>query len=116
MSTLSTQVIDTHLGTTAEGVPVALERHDGDHWIHLTGATTNEDGSTTSLLPDEQPLARGTYRLTFDTGTYFAVSDQPSFYPVVHIVFEVQHQHEHHHLPLMISPYGYSTYRTTTAI
>lgn len=112
MSTLSTQVIDTSRGMPAEGLPVALERHDGDHWVHLTGTTTNEDGGITDLLPDDSPLKRGTYRLTFDTGTYFAANAETSFYPVVRVVFEVQQTDEHHHLPLMLSPYGYSTYRT----
>ncbi len=112
MSTLSTQVIDTSRGIPAEGLPVALERHDGEQWVHLTGATTDDDGNIPDLLPDETSLERGTYRLTFDTGTYFAANAEVSFYPVVRIVFEVQHTDEHHHLPLMLSSYGYSTYRT----
>lgn len=114
MSTLSTQVIDTSLGVAVSGLPIAIERHDGERWTHLSGTTTNEDGSVTDILPDDVHLERGTYRLTFDTGTYFAVNNQTCFYPVVRIVFEVLHHDEHHHLPLMLSTYGYSTYRTTT--
>lgn len=112
MSTLSTQVIDTSRGGPVDGLPVALERHDGELWRHLTGTSTDEEGRIEDLLPDGTPLTRGTYRLTYDTGTYFTANEQPAFYPVIRIVFEVQDDHEHHHIPLLLGPYGYSTCRT----
>lgn len=111
MSNVTTQVFDTTRGQPADGLPVALERHDGQAWKHVGGAVTNDSGLTPDLMLAGE-LARGTYRLTFDTGTYFAANDMTGFYPVIRIVFEVAQDHEHHHLPLMLSPYGYSTHRT----
>jgi len=106
---LTTQVFDTTQGRFADGLPVALEQHTGEAWEHIGGGVTEEDGSIDGLLPEGEDLERGTYRLTFDTGTYFAANALSSPLPVVRVVFEVARDGERLHLPLALSPHGYST-------
>ncbi|RAY13199.1 hydroxyisourate hydrolase [Actinomadura craniellae] len=105
--TLSTHVLDTHLGRPAAGVPVRLDRHMGDTWSPLAEDVTDADGRL-SGLPAPEP---GTYRLRFGTGPYFAGLGTATFYPEVSVVFTVADPGEHHHVPLLVSPFGYSTYR-----
>lgn len=100
---LSTHVLDAALGTPAAGVPVRLER-DG---AMLAEAVTDDDGRASDL----GPLAVGTHRLTFDTGAYFAATGTTGFYPEVTIAFTVTDPTAHHHVPLLLSPFAYSTYR-----
>ncbi|WP_433325830.1 hydroxyisourate hydrolase [Spirillospora sp. CA-294931] len=103
--TVSTHVLDTGLGRPAAEVPVRLDRYDGTTWQPLGEGATDADGRWRAPSADEP----GTYRLRFGTGHYFA--GRPSFYPEVMIVFVVADAAEHHHVPLLLSPYGYSTYR-----
>lgn len=105
MSTLSTHVLDLVTGKPASGVDVTLETLDG-RW--LGGGRTDPDGRIRDLARE---LAPGVYRITFATGAYFEATGTGGFYPVVPIVFEVQRAGEHHHVPLLLGPYGYSTYR-----
>jgi 5-hydroxyisourate hydrolase len=107
---ITTHVLDTARGKPAEGVPVILERFGEDHWWILGRGTTDGDGRLRNLLPDGAPLAAGRYRLTFDTGAYFRDFGDAAFYPEVAVVFTVA-ANEHHHVPLLLSPFGYSTYR-----
>ncbi len=112
MSTISTHVLDTARGVPAEGLPIALEEETSEGWMRIGGGVTNDDGRVTDLLnPDRDGLAEGVYRMTFDTDAYFEKHDLTGFYPVVRIVFNVQAPDEHYHVPLLLSPYGYSTYR-----
>ena len=105
---ISTHVLDTSLGRPAAGIAVALERRgDGGEWDALGTATTDADGRARELLGDAAP-APGEYRLTFATRAYFG--ERPSFYPEVSVTFTIE-QAEHHHVPLLLSPFGYSTYR-----
>lgn len=101
--TLSTHVLDAALGAPAQAVPVRLE-HDG---VLLAQALTDADGRAGDL----GPLAVGVHRLTFDTGAYFAATGTLGFYPEVTIVFTVTDPAGHHHVPLLLSPFAYSTYR-----
>ena len=101
---LSTHVLDTSLGEPAPGVPVRLERmHDGG-WIELAAGLTDDDGRLRDWVPDDEWHA-GTYRLVFDTAA------RSVFFPEVSVVFFVAEPARHHHVPLLLSPYGYSTYR-----
>lgn len=113
MSAITTHVLDTALGRPAKGVPVQLERRaaGGDGWDAVGDGVTDADGRLRTLLPPETALQRGTYRLSFDTGAYFRASGQTGFYPEVRIVFEVRDPGAHFHVPLLLSPFGYSTYR-----
>ena len=111
MITISTHVLDTARGKPAAGVPAHLEARDGDAWKRVGGGTTNDDGRVRDFVPAGTELAPGTYRLTFDTAAYAASRGERGFYPYVQIVFEILPGGGHHHVPLLLSPYGYSTYR-----
>ena len=106
MSAITTHVLDTAQGCPARDVPVRLEREDGR--IVAEGAT-NTDGRVQDLGPQEIPA--GTYRLVFDTSSYFESTGHEGFFPEVTITFTVTDPTQHHHVPLLLSPYGYSTYR-----
>lgn len=111
MSTISTHVLDTASGQPAEGMPLILEANTDDGWQIIGGGTTNNDGRVRDLLHEGEGLDVGMYRMTFETSVYFEKQERQGFYPVVKVVFEIQHPDEHYHVPLLISPYGYSTYR-----
>ncbi len=108
---LSTHVLDTARGRPASGVAIALERRTAAGWQPAGDGTTNEDGRVKSLLPEGEALTAGQYRVTFAVAEYFARLGQPSFFPSVTIDFTVTAPDEHHHVPLLLSPFGYSTYR-----
>lgn len=111
MSQITTHILDTSLGKPAEGVPVRLERPDGGYnWEIIGSGMTNSDGRVANLLPNDKPLKPGTYRLVFEIEDYFVDSGRKSFYPFVPIVFEVFDE-SHYHVPLLLNPFGYSTYR-----
>jgi 5-hydroxyisourate hydrolase len=105
---ISTHVLDTARGRPAAGVPVALERVAGDGAV-IARAVTDADGRVRELAPAS--LAAGDYRLTFDTGAYFATLGVEGFYPLVTVVFSLRDPSQHHHVPLLLSPFGYATYR-----
>lgn len=111
MSGITTHVLDTSRGRPARGVPVRLDRREGDLWSELGRGETDVDGRARALLPSGHVLAAGIYRLTFDTAAYFAGLGLEGFYPEAAIVFTVRDAGEHHHVPLLLSPFGYSTYR-----
>lgn len=111
MSGLSTHVLDTATGRPAAGVPVLLERRQEGGWRELRRSTTDADGRVRSLLPAGEPLAAGEHRLTFALADWFAAQGRETFYPEAAIVFTVARPEEHHHVPLLLAPFGYSTYR-----
>ena len=112
MSGITTHVLDTAAGRPARGVPVRLEVQMGAKgWVTLAERTTDGDGRVKDLLAQGSKLDTGTYRLTFGTGAYFTAQGQPTFYPEASVVFEVRDAGQHHHVPLLVSPFGYSTYR-----
>jgi len=114
MHGITTHVLDTARGKPAAGVPVVLEIRtgtEGDAWKELARAVTDGDGRVRPLLPADTALVPGTYRITFATETYFRDQDVEGFYPEAAIVFEVRDAGQHYHVPLLLSPYGYSTYR-----
>jgi 5-hydroxyisourate hydrolase len=113
MSAITTHVLDTAIGRAAAGVPITLEHEEDGAWQALGKGVTDPDGRLRDLLPEGQRPAAGVYRLTFDTAAYFAASGEVSFYPTVQVVFRVTRPEEHHHVPLLLSPFGYSTYRGT---
>lgn len=112
MSTISTHILDTSRGTPASGVAVCLETQNTDEsWTELSHAWTDEDGRVKPFFLVDRPLLAGVYRLVFDTDAYFNALNIDSFYPQVTLVFKVDDDAQHYHVPLLISPYGYSTYR-----
>ena len=108
MRTLSTHVLDAVTGEPAAGVRVALARRDDGAWTELAAATTDADGRVRELAPDG--LATGDHRLVFDTAAHFAATGTTGFYPEVSVAFTVSEQ-RHYHVPLLLSPYAFSTYR-----
>ena len=111
MSAITTHVLDVSIGRPAAGVDLLLERgHDRDAWMHVARDETDGDGRVRALLPATMSLSAGTYRLTFGTRAYFERQGVRSFYPRVAITFEVTSD-AHYHVPLLVSPFGYSTYR-----
>jgi 5-hydroxyisourate hydrolase len=112
MSRVSTHVLDTAHGRPAAGVTVFFDQcNDRGEWMELARAATNVEGRVPSLLTDDTVLERGTYRLRFATGNYFLSLGMPRFYPEVHVLVSLDDPAAHYHIPLLISPYGYSTYR-----
>ncbi|CAN5601953.1 hydroxyisourate hydrolase [soil metagenome] len=114
MSTISTHILDTAYGKPANGVAVYLESQNNDEsWEQLAHAWTDEEGRVKPFFLLEEPLPAGTYRLVFDIEAYFSALDIGCFYPQVCVVFTIREEPQHYHIPLLISPFGYSTYRGT---
>jgi 5-hydroxyisourate hydrolase len=110
MSGLTSHVLDLALGQPARGLALRLEVQEGKSWRSLAAGVTDADGRAGDLLGG-RPLEARTYRLTFETGAYFAAAGRPTFYPRVEVTFDVAAPGDHHHVPLLLSPFGYSTYR-----
>lgn len=111
MSGITTHVLDTSIGRPAAGVRIRLQTREGsDHFKTIGEGSTDADGRLRTLL-GEQPLRNGSYRLIFDIKAYFAQTDRETFFPEATITFEITDASQHYHVPLLVSPYGYSTYR-----
>ena len=111
MSKITTHVLDVSLGRPAANVAVLLEmQSEAGAWAEAGRGSTDSDGRCIDLATGKD-LPAGNYRLTFDTGAYFSPRNVASLYPHVSIVFAVKDAQEHFHIPLLLSPFGYSTYR-----
>lgn len=108
---LSTHVLNTTTGKPASGVNIILQKQTGGGWDELKKAKTDGKGRASDLYIPGKALQAGTYRLIFETGEYFKTQGVSTFFPRVEIVFVIEQTDEHYHIPLLISPYGYSTYR-----
>ncbi|MBI1804665.1 MAG: hydroxyisourate hydrolase [Ignavibacteriae bacterium] len=109
---ITTHVLDTTRGKPAVGVKVILEVNTpAKEWKELARGETNTDGRITDLLHENTKLAMGTYRLTFLTDGYFRSVGQEGFFPYVYVVFELKEPITDYHVPLLLSPFGYSTYK-----
>ena len=107
---ITTHILDTSLGKPARGVPISLERLRGSEWTKVGAGATDDDGRLKTLTP-AGPVEPGTYRIHFDTAAYFSALQVRGFYPYVDVVFDIVDGAAHYHVPLLINPYGYSTYR-----
>ncbi|BDS11307.1 hydroxyisourate hydrolase [Aureispira anguillae] len=110
MSQITTHILDTSLGKPAAGVQISLQESNGNEWLTIATGVTNNDGRVANLLADGKLLAPGVYRMFFETGAYYKRLEIKTFYPEVGIVFEV-FDDSHYHVPLLLNPFGYSTYR-----
>lgn len=110
MSQITTHILDTTKGKPAAGVSIILLQHQHGDWVELAKGTTNEDGRIPDLLDKETIVATGIYKMRFETKPYFDQLQTTTFYPFVEIVFDITSQ-EHYHIPLLLNPFGYSTYR-----
>jgi 5-hydroxyisourate hydrolase len=112
MIRISTHVLDLTCGRPANNVPLRLDRQENNgDWRMLSSTHTDQDGRCAQLLDANETLTPGIYRLTFDTETYFRAATLEGLYPVVEITFLVRNGEEHFHIPLLLSPNGYTTYR-----
>lgn len=107
-SPITTHVLDTANGHPASGIKVTLEIEENNSWKVLASGKTNDDGRISDLLPAGEPAKKGKYRVTFEVGDYFT---DHNFYSDVPIIFHLNNPDEHYHIPLLLSPYGYTTYR-----
>ena len=110
MGQITTHILDTSAGKPASGVAIELARQDGGGWTTLGTGTTNNDGRA-DPLDDGVTLPAGTYRLRFEIAAYFNARGQECFYPYVEIPFCIAGDGQHYHVPLLLNPFGYSTYR-----
>jgi len=110
MSQLTTHILDTTIGKPAPNVAVVLYQQHGSDWNEIAAGHTNADGRIPNLLPSNLLLALGHYKLLFKTEAYFQQMGLATFYPYVEIVFNIQ-SNSHYHVPLLLNPFGYSTYR-----
>ena len=112
MSTISTHILDISRGRPAPNVVVKLEiLNAGEGWSPLSEAVTDDDGRIKQFILNDPQVDAGTFRLVFFIGSYFDSLKQLSFYPEVTVTFLTDSATEHYHVPLLISPFGYSTYR-----
>lgn len=109
-SHITTHVLDTSTGIPGEGMPITLKGFVDNKWQPITVGVTNNDGRIADLLPPGKNLEAGNYQMHFDTAAYYKSKQQKGFYPDVTIEFTVT-DHEHYHIPLLINPYGYTTYK-----
>jgi len=111
MSQITTHILDTTRGMPAQDVPITLYQEVGGEWQELASGETNDDGRIVGLLADSIVLPAGNYRMHFDTATYFKNNEEQGFYPYVDIVFTLSGDGSHYHIPLLLTAFGYSTYR-----
>ena len=108
---VSTHVLDIAQGKPAKAVPVRLERRAAADWVVLGSSVTDSNGRCSQLLPEGQELGPGLYRLAFDTASYHLEQKSEGLYPIVEITFQVREGESQFHIPLLLSPYGYTMYR-----
>jgi 5-hydroxyisourate hydrolase len=112
MSPITTHVLDIARGRPAQGIAVTLEiARAPDHWTELARGTTDDFGRIAHFEPPLAPLEPAVYRLRFATGAYFALLKVVAFYPEVCVIVRIDDPAQHYHVPLLLSPFGYSTYR-----
>lgn len=111
MSQITTHVLDTTRGLPAQSLPITLYVQTKGGWKELANGITNSDGRIVGLLADNIVLPLGVYRMHFATKAYFESNNEKGFYPFVDIVFELDGSNRHYHIPLLLTAFGYSTYR-----
>ena len=109
-NTITTHVLDTATGSPAAGMAISLFRLEGEEYVPLVVAQTNDDGRVPGFTADIK-ISAGKYRMIFDTGPYHEKQGVDSFYPEVQVHFAIANPEQHYHVPLLISPFGFSTYR-----
>ena len=108
---LSVHVLNLENGLPSPGVKVTLEQHVGDKWQSLSEGVTNQQGRIAELFPANRSMQPGEYRVVFKTGDYYKKANRETFFPEVPVIFQVKQADQHYHIPLLLSPYGFSTYR-----
>lgn len=110
MSQITTHVLDTSSGKPAKGIEITLFQSESQGWKEIAKGITNTDGRISDLIKVAEALKKGVYKMKFEVSEYFQQNKQQHFYPYVEIVFEINSE-EHYHIPLLLNPFGYTTYR-----
>jgi 5-hydroxyisourate hydrolase len=110
MSQVTTHILDTARGRPAGGITVMMSQLQGENWRQISLKTSDDNGRVSDLLPGDTVVEPGQYRIRFETKSYFDQAGTACFYPYVEVTFNIAGP-EHYHIPLLISPYGYTTYR-----
>lgn len=110
MSQITTHILDTTKGKPAQGVTIILYQDKNNAWTEIAKGITNADGRIPDLLKKDILLQKGIYKIKFEVKEYFSKDQIATFYPYVEIVFDINTS-EHYHIPLLLNPFGYSTYR-----
>lgn len=108
---LSVHILDLQSGQPTAGVTVTLEQKKGERWQQLNSGVTDAQGRITAMYPEQMALQAGDYRIVFKTGEHYARLQQETFFPEIPVQFHVEKTGQHYHIPLLLSPFGYSTYR-----
>jgi 5-hydroxyisourate hydrolase len=108
---LSVHVLNTETGLPSSNVIVLLEAQQGDKWVKLNEGKTDANGRISELYPKDTNLQKGIYKVTFKTGDWFKANNKRTFFPEVPVIFIMDDSLDHYHIPLLLSSYGYSTYR-----
>ena len=110
VSQITTHVLDTSTGIPGKNISIRLQVFKNNNWQTIAQGITNNDGRIPDLLPQQRNLKPDTYKMVFDTGSYYAKANTKTFYPKVEIIF-CTFDETHYHVPLLVNPFGYSTYR-----
>ena len=108
---ISVHVLNLQTGVPTAGVSVELDQNLNGKWITLATGITDASGRISALYPAGKQAEQGTYKVVFKTGDYYASVKQKTFFPEIPVVFTLDNTSQHYHIPLLLSPYGYSTYR-----
>ncbi|MFS7361830.1 hydroxyisourate hydrolase [Rahnella inusitata] len=108
---LSVHVLNLQDGLPSAGVTVLLEKQEGNQWVRLSDGVTNDQGRIPALYPKDGTMEKGNYRVTFKTGEWFEKHHTPTFFPEIPVIFKADGSVPHYHIPLLVSPYGFSSYR-----
>ena len=111
MSQITTHVLDTATGIPAQGIAITFSQLMNDKWTELAKGATNNDGRVSDLLADDKVLDAGRYKVMFKTEDYFNKQGTEVFYPYAEVVFDIKGDGQHYHIPLLLAPFSYSTYR-----
>jgi 5-hydroxyisourate hydrolase len=109
--TLSVHILNQQTGLPSQGVQVELDKQQGSSWQHIASGKTDADGRIKTLYPRADNMEPGIYKVTFKTGEYFKINNMSTFFPIIPVIFNVTKQNQKLHIPLLLSQYGYSTYR-----
>ncbi|EPU1045388.1 TPA: hydroxyisourate hydrolase [Raoultella ornithinolytica] len=109
--TLSVHILNQQTGLPSQGVQVELDKQQGSSWQHIASGKTDADGRIKTLYPRADNMEPGIYKVTFKTGEYFKINNMSTFFPVIPVIFNVTKLNQKLHIPLLLSQYGYSTYR-----
>ncbi|WP_239952422.1 hydroxyisourate hydrolase [Pantoea sp. Z09] len=108
---ISVHVLNLQTGIPTPGVSVELDQNLNGNWVKLATGVTDANGRISALYPAGKPAQQGTYKVVFKTGDYYDSVKQKTFFPEIPVIFTLDNSSQHYHIPLLLSPYGYSTYR-----